>query len=61
MKVDDIRKIAVMVNGGGATKGPFQEAEEIGFGEIARKCEELAARYGMEVFKPTVTLKKGKI
>ena len=56
---DDID--TVMINGGGATKGPFQEAMDIGFGEIARKCEELAVKYGMEVFKPTETLKRGKI
>ena len=52
---------AVMVNGGGATEGPFQEARGIGFDSIASKCEELADRFGMEVFRPTETLKRGKI
>ena len=56
---DDID--TVMVNGGGATKGPFQEAREIGFDRIAGKCEELAAKFGVEGFRPTEIWKSGKI
>ncbi len=56
---DEIDK--AVVNVGGATKGPFQSAREIGVDKLARRCEELAGKFRLESFKPTTTLKKGKI
>ncbi len=56
---DDIDK--AMVNGGGAAFGPFQLAKGIGFGKLAKRCEELAKQFGVKAFEPTETLKRGKI
>ena len=56
---DDIDK--AMVNGGGAAFGPFQLAKGIGFDKIAKRCEELAKKFGVKTFEPTETLKSGKI
>jgi 3-hydroxyacyl-CoA dehydrogenase len=56
---DEIDK--AMVNGGGAGFGPFQLARGIGYDKLARICDELAQKYGVNVFKPTATLKKGNI
>ncbi len=55
---EDIDK--AMVNGGGAAFGPFQLAKGIGYDKLAKRCEELAKRFGVKVFEPTETLKKGK-
>ena len=56
---DDIDK--AVVNGGGSAFGPFQLARGIGYDKLAKRCEELAQKFGVETFKPTETLKKGKI
>jgi enoyl-CoA hydratase/3-hydroxyacyl-CoA dehydrogenase len=56
---DEIDK--AMVNGGGVALGPFQLAREIGYDKLARMCEELAKRFGVKVFEPTETLKKGSL
>lgn len=56
---DDIDK--AVVNGGGSAFGPFQLAKGIGYDKLAKRCEELAQQFGVETFKPTETLKKGKI
>ena len=56
---DEIDK--AMVNGGGATLGPFQLAREIGYDKLAKICDELAKKFGVKVFEPTETLKKGNI
>jgi enoyl-CoA hydratase/3-hydroxyacyl-CoA dehydrogenase len=50
-----------MVNGGGAMIGPFQLAKGIGYDKLAKICEDLAKKFGVKVFQPTETLKKGKI
>jgi len=54
---DEIDK--AMVNGGGAALGPFQLAREIGYDKLAKICEDLAKRFGVKVFEPTETLKRG--
>ena len=54
---DDIDK--AMVNGGGVALGPFQLARDIGYDKLARICTELAQKFGVKVFEPTETLKKG--
>jgi len=56
---DEIDK--AMVNGGGAALGPFQLARDIGYDKLARICAELAEKFGVKVFEPTGTLKKGKL
>lgn len=56
---DDIDK--AVVNGGGSAFGPFQLAKGIGYDKLAKRCEELAQKFGVGTFKPTETLKKGKI
>lgn len=50
-----------IVNGGGATSGPFQLASQIGYDKLAKRCEELSEQFGVQVFKPTETLKSGRI
>jgi enoyl-CoA hydratase/3-hydroxyacyl-CoA dehydrogenase len=50
-----------MVNGGGSMIGPFQLAKSIGYDKVAKICEDLAKKFGVKVFQPTETLKKGKI
>jgi len=49
-----------IVNGGGGF-GPFQLAKGIGYAELTRRCEALAQRFNVQVFKPTDTMKEGKI
>jgi enoyl-CoA hydratase/3-hydroxyacyl-CoA dehydrogenase len=56
---DDIDK--AMVNGGGVAAGPFQLAEKIGYDKLARICAELAKKFGVKVFEPTATLKRGRL
>jgi enoyl-CoA hydratase/3-hydroxyacyl-CoA dehydrogenase len=56
---DDIDK--AMVNGGGVALGPFQLARETGYDKLAKICAELAEKFGVKVFEPTETLKKGNI
>jgi len=50
-----------MVNGGGSAFGPFQLGKSIGYDKLAKICEDLAKKFGVKVFQPTETLKKGKI
>ncbi len=50
-----------MVNGGGSMIGPFQLGKSIGYDKLAKICEDLAKKFGVKVFQPTETLKKGKI
>ena len=56
---DDIDK--AMVDGGGVAAGPFQLANEIGYDKLAKICAELAKKFGVKVFEPTATLKRGKL
>ncbi len=56
---DEIDK--AMASGGGSGVGPFQMARGIGYDKLAAICENLAHEFGVKVFEPTATLKKGKI
>ena len=49
-----------IVNGGGGF-GPFQLAKGIGYPELVKRCEALAQKFNVKVFKPTDTMKKGEI
>ena len=50
-----------MASGGGSGFGPFQMARGIGYDRLAKICEDLAREFGVKVFEPTETLKKGNI
>jgi len=56
---DEIDK--AMASGGGSGFGPFQMARGIGYDRLAKICEDLAREFGVKVFEPTKTLKKGNI
>ena len=51
---------SAMINGGGGV-GPFQIGQTIGYADLAQRCEALAERFNVGVFKPTTMLKEGKI
>ncbi|MCD6280857.1 MAG: 3-hydroxyacyl-CoA dehydrogenase family protein [Deltaproteobacteria bacterium] len=60
--VDDPKVIDLaMANGGGAGIGPFTLAKSIGYETLVKKCEELADKFKVEVFRPTKTMREGKI
>jgi enoyl-CoA hydratase / 3-hydroxyacyl-CoA dehydrogenase len=56
---DEIDK--AMASGGGSGIGPFQMARGIGYDKLAKICENLAREFGVKVFEPTATLRKGNI
>lgn len=56
---EDIDK--AVVNGGGGESGPLQRGKEIGYAKLADLCQTLADKFGIETFKPTETLKSGKL
>jgi len=49
-----------MTNGGGGI-GPFMLAKGIGYDKLVQKCEELASKFGSDIFRPTKTMREGKI
>ena len=49
-----------MANGGGGI-GPFTLAKSIGYDTLVAKCNELADRFKLDVFRPTKTMAEGKI
>jgi len=49
-----------MANGGGGV-GPFALAKGIGYDNLVKKCNALADRFGLEVFRPTKTMQEGNI
>ena len=57
--VDDPNDIdKAMANGGGGI-GPFTLAKNFGIDVMVQKCNELADKFNISVFRPTETLKKG--
>lgn len=59
--VKDPDEIDEAVKKGGNTPfGPFELAEGIGWDTVVEKCERLAEKYDVDIFKPTETLKKKK-
>ena len=49
-----------MANGGGGI-GPFALAKGIGYDNLVKKCNALADKFGLEVFRPTRTMQEGNI
>lgn len=49
-----------MANGGGGI-GPFVLAKSIGYDVLVQKCNELADKFKLEVFRPTKTMQAGNI
>jgi len=59
---DDPKEIDLaMANGGGSPFGPFTLAKSIGYPTLIAKLEEIYAKFPLEIFKPTETMKKGNI
>jgi enoyl-CoA hydratase/3-hydroxyacyl-CoA dehydrogenase len=59
---DDPKEIDLaMANGGGSPFGPFTLAQGIGYPVLLAKIEELYAKFKLEIFKPTKTMRKGDI
>jgi len=46
---------------GGTGVGPFAIAMSIGYPDLVRKCNEMADKFGIEVFRPTKTMREGKV
>ena len=49
-----------IANGGGGM-GPFALAKSIGWDKLVARCNELADKFGIETFRPTKTMKEGKV
>jgi len=59
---DDPKEIDLaMANGGGSPFGPFTLAQGIGYPVLVAKLDELYAKFKLEIFKPTKTMKEGNI
>jgi enoyl-CoA hydratase/3-hydroxyacyl-CoA dehydrogenase len=59
---DDPKEIDMaMANGGGSPFGPFTFAQSIGYPILVTRLEELYAKFKLEIFKPTKTIKEGNI
>jgi enoyl-CoA hydratase / 3-hydroxyacyl-CoA dehydrogenase len=59
---DDPKEIDLaMANGGGSPFGPFALAQSIGYPVLLGKLEELYAKFKLEIFKPTKTMREGNI
>ncbi|MCK9229175.1 MAG: 3-hydroxyacyl-CoA dehydrogenase [Syntrophales bacterium] len=50
-----------MINSSGSPFGPFALARGIGYDVLNAKLEELYDRFGLEIFKPTKTMKEGGV
>lgn len=59
--VDNPKDIDLAMANGGGGIGPFALAKGIGFDKLVEKCNELADKFGVEVFRPTKTMIEGKI
>jgi 3-hydroxyacyl-CoA dehydrogenase len=57
----DPKEIDLAVANGGGGIGPFTLAQSIGYDVLVAKCNELADRFKLNVFRPTKTMSEGKI
>jgi len=58
---NDPKDIDLAIANGGGGMGPFTLAKSIGYDKLVARCDELADKFGIEVFRPTKTMKEGKI
>ena len=58
---DSPQDIDLAVANGGSGVGPFTLAMSIGYPRLVQKAEELADKFGIETFRPTKTMREGKI
>lgn len=59
---DDPKEVDLaMANGGGSPFGPFAIAQSVGYNVLNAKLDELYGKFKLDVFKPTKTMKEGKI
>jgi len=59
---DDPKEIDLaMANGGGSPFGPFTLAQNIGYPVLNARLDELYTRFKLEIFKPTKTMRDGRI
>ena len=59
---DDPKEIDLaMANGGGSPFGPFALAQGIGYPALLAKLEEVYKKFPLDIFKPTKTMKEGKV
>jgi enoyl-CoA hydratase/3-hydroxyacyl-CoA dehydrogenase len=59
--VDDPKDIDLAMANGGGGIGPLALAQGIGYDNLVKKCNELADKFGIEVFRPTKTMQEGNI
>lgn len=58
---NDPKDIDLAIANGGGGMGPFTLAQSIGYEKLVARCNELADKFGIETFRPTKTMKEGKI
>ena len=58
---NDPKEIDLAIANGGGGLGPFALAQSIGYDKLVARCNELADKFGIETFRPTKTMKEGKI
>jgi 3-hydroxyacyl-CoA dehydrogenase len=58
---NDPKDIDLAISNGGGGLGPFALAQSIGYDKLVARCNELADKFGIETFRPTKTMKEGKI
>ena len=58
---NDPKDIDLAIANGGGGLGPFALAQSIGYDKLVARCNELADKFGIETFRPTSTMKEGKI
>jgi len=59
--VNDPKDIDLAMANGGGGIGPFTIAKSVGYDKLVARCTELADKFGIETFRPTRTMKEGKI
>lgn len=57
----DPKDIDLAIANGGGGMGPFVLAKSIGWDKLVGRCNELADKFGKEVFRPTRTMQEGKV
>jgi enoyl-CoA hydratase/3-hydroxyacyl-CoA dehydrogenase len=58
---NDPKDIDLAIANGGGGMGPFTLAQSIGYDKLVARCNELADKFGIETFRPTKTMKEGRI